>query len=376
MKMKKIVLCFLSGVLALGMLYGCGKGDNGGESRNISLELSQSTGESKSGSENENGSILDGAVVFEDKEEGRDSADGSISVVLDGFGVQVPLEYGCFIDDERGPIVYRDDLFTLMLGIRDTSYEEKIKDPESFMQGALSVGGEITKELEEIEIDEKPYAYYTYTLNGDDFVVSYTAAGDSDKRLCTQVVKTSDISDMEVMERFAEIAVTAKETDKPNTEQEDLVSVQRVMESGTVKTESTLEYGGTTITFGIEPEYYSIHTEADETGTVEYFEKASGEWMSCFLIPGEGILDARSYIEERASNQEEAEVESGTVEKNGHTFYYSVRRYTYEDSEYQQVEAACDVGDGLIYSAGFVAIDSSETYSLDDIMDFITIEEK
>lgn len=390
MKIRKSVLHILFAVMVIGMLTGCGKEEEKekGKSSVSPIVRMEETDEDedadeeeskvkKKGGDEDDDSVLGDAEIFEDEGDAKGVVSGVIPVVVDGFEVQVPMEYGCFIDDERGPIVYRDDLFTMMIAVRDISYEEKIEDPESFMQGALSVGGEITKELEEIEIDGKPYAYYTYTLDGDDFVVSYTAAADSDMRLCMQAVKTSDISDREVMERWAEIAASAKETDKPNTEPEDLAQAQRVSESGEEKTESTLKYNGTSITFRVEAGYYSTYTDADEDGAIEYFMNTVGnEAVSCWLMSGEGILDAESYIAADADYQEDAQVKQGTKKADGYTFYYMESRYTYDGSDHQQIEAACDVGDGLIYTVNLTAIDSDTTYTVDDIMSFLTIEEK
>lgn len=391
MKLRKIVLNLLLSAMVLGLLTGCaGKEEKEQEQTPAGavVRTQEADGDGKKADEDEeeesgdkkkaddDGGILSGAEVLGDGEAETDAADGSVPIVLDGFEVQIPMEYGCFIDDEKGPVVYRDDLFTLLIAVRDISYEEKIQDPESFMQGALSVGGEITKELTEIEIDGKPYAYYTYTLDGDEFVVSYTAAADSDMRLCTQVVKTSDISDREVMERWAKIAASAKETDKADTVQEDLLQAQRISESGEQKTESTLQYDGTKLTFRVEEGYYSTFQDADEEGAIEYFTDGAGNvTVSCWLMSGEGILDAKTYITEDADYVEGATVQQGTKEADGYTFYYLESRYTYDGSEYQEVEAACDVGDGLIYIVNLSVTDSGESYSADDIMSFLSVRE-
>ncbi|MBP3460505.1 MAG: hypothetical protein J6K58_14995 [Lachnospiraceae bacterium] len=387
--MKKTAIRFLIGALALGMLTGCGKKEEEKITAGVVQRMEEEPEEEekekkdqkpaqKEDEEASEGSILDDAEVLEDGSESEDQNGPTVGIAIGGFRVQVPGEYGYFIDDTRGPIVYRDDLFVLMFLVRDGSYDEKIKEPDALMKGAKDSGGTITKEIEEITIDGKPYAYFTYSNEENDFIVVYTAAADSDKRLCAQIlIKSDEVSDKEILERWAAMASTAEETGEPDTTQEDLDELRRISYIGEQKEESTLEYDGVTVAFKVEPGFYSTYEDADEIWTMESFlDSGLDVDISCYLKPdtyGEG---AEHYIQIEADNTRDDNAVVSSVKVADHTFFYIEERYTSDGDEFQRIEAACDIGDGYIYQISLCAIDYEKELHLDDIKTFLSVKEK
>lgn len=387
--MKKTAIRFLIGVLALGMLTGCATKEEEKTKTRVVQRMEEESEEKEEEKEDQKResqkedkvlkeSILDDAEVFEDGSEEEDQEGVSVGIAVGGFRVQVPGEYGCFIDDTRGPIVYRDDLFVLMLLVRDGSYDEKMKEPEALMDGAKDSGGKITKEIEEIEIDGKPYAYFTYTNNEDDFIVVYTAAADSDKRLCAQILlKSEEVSDKEILKRWAAMASTAVETGEPDTTQEDLDEIQRISNIGEKKEESTLEYDGVTVQFKVEPGFYSTYAESDDYWAVEEFlDSEFYVEVDCNLesdIYGKG---AEYYIQIEADDTENENAMVDSVKVGDHTFYYMEVCYTDDGDEFQQIEAVCDIGDGYFFRVSLCAINYEKEIHLEDIKTFLNIKEK
>lgn len=383
--MKKIVISFLIGALTLGMLVGCRSRDEDTSTDKVvqrmddadEKEDADKSGEDEAASLEE--SILDHAEVYENGSETNSYEGEPVAINIGGFQVQIPGEYGCFIDEVKGPVVYRDDLFVLLFLVRDVSYEERMKEPEKLMDGAIDSGGTITKEIEEVKIDGKPYAYFTYTNDGDRFLVVYTAAADSDKRLNAQIlIQSEEITDEEVLKRWAAIASTAVETDEPDTTQDDLDGSGwgwTGVDTGEEKEESTLEYKGNAVTFKVEPGYYSTYTDSDETWALEYFSNGDIE-LECYLKPDEygGGAEYNIQLEAGFTMDEDAAVE--TVKVGDHTFYYMIFRYAYNDSDFQRIEAACDIGDGYIYQVSLCAIDHDKEIQTDDIKSFLTVKEK
>lgn len=387
--MKKIAIRLLVGALALGMLTGCGVNEEEKTKAKAVQRMEDAPKEqeeenadqkrkSQKDDEESEESILENAEVFEDGNEEKDQDGISVEIAIGGFRVQVPGEYGYFIDDTRGPIVYRDDLFVLMFLVRDGSYEEKIKEPEALMEGARDSGGEITKEIEEITIDGKPYAYFTYSNDENDFIVVYTAAADSDKRLCAQIlIKSEEASEKEILRRWAEMASTAVETGEPDTTQEDLDAIQRISNVGEKKEKSTLEYDGVTVQFEVEPGFYSTYAEADDYWAMEDFLDMNFDVdISCYLKSDDYGSGAQHYIQIEADNSMDGDASVDSIKAGDHTFYYMEAYYTSEGDEFQRIEAACDIGNGYIYRVSLCAINNEKEIHLEDIKTFLNVKEK
>lgn len=376
--MKKIRINFLVCLLGAILLSGCAStGEGQAKEESISgVVVREDAGEKEAGKKEKKPdrkekedrkadgeeSVLDGAEVFEDKEaEPAETESGSIGIVVGGIRIQIPREYGCFIEPDKGPIVYRDDLFVMLINVRDDSYEERMENPDSLMDGARKTGGRITKEIKEEQIGKRPYAWFTYSLNGNDFIVVYTPAADSGKRLCAQLlIEGEDVSEKELLERFASIAESAQETGEPDTTDEDMTELMRLANFGEKKTESTLKIEDTEITFQVEEGFYSQYQDTDEYWSCEYFAEPSDlNTVDCYLEPVDEEWDARAYIEDELQFAEEkGEVHKDTLEVDGNVFYYYTISYEYNGSHFQKMIAASDVKKGYIYvlKAGYVDV--------------------
>lgn len=387
--MKRIWTILLTCVLALGVLAGCGSREEEkptvkmvqrAEDKASGAEEKEDKGkdDKKADKKNENrGSILDDAEVFDDGAEERSDDGSDTSVVIEGIKVLIPGEYGCFIEETKGPIVYRDDLFSLLIAVMDRSYEEEMRNPEGLMEGAARVGGEITKEIEEIEIKGKKYAYYKYTNGEDDFIVVYTSAPDRDRRLCAQIlIMSGKETDEELLGRWADIAASAVETDEADTTQESLTEAQRLADFGEKKEESTLVYDDVRLTFQVGPDFYSTYADSDEISSCEYFTNPDDyRTLDCTLVPDYG-QDAETYVENQFTSGDDKDVQTGSVKVGKYTFYYAEARYIHEGSEFQRIVAACNVGNGYIYKISATAIDVDDRIELEDYEDFMKVKEQ
>lgn len=392
--MKRIVINLMAGLLGVTLLAGCAqketefskdtlkggvvKAENGEGIGSGNIEDREGEERQAGKKESEKG-ILDDAEVFSDKEgEETTEKDGSISIVVDGFRFRIPEEYGCFIEEDKGPVIYRDDLFTMLMAIRGDSYEERMEEPKTLMDGAIEAGGEITNEIEETEIDKKAYAWFGFTKDGEDFLVVYTAAADSGKRVGAQLlIEDDEVPYEELLERFAEIAKTAEETDEPDTTQEALLEIINLSDYGEEKEESVLEHGETKLTFRVEPGFYSQFADSDEYWAFELFlEPSMLGSVDCYLEPAEG-LDAKIYIDaEQNVEDEDAKIQRDMVEVNGHTFHYYMADYDLNGRRFQKLTAASDAADGYCYVVKIVYIDWEEDMELDDFVQFFYYDVK
>lgn len=376
--MKKRMLNILLGIMAVFLLAGCGKAENGQAKEELTggVVVRESTRDAEDEKENKKGgrkeekageadekeSILDEAEVFEDKEEPANVESEAFSIVVGGIRLQIPGEYGCFIEESKGPIVYRDDLFVMLINVREDSYEERMEEPDTLMDGARKNGGEIIKEIDEVKIGENPYAWFTYSQNEDRFIVVYTPAADSGKRLCAQlVIEDRSTSEEDLLRRFAEIAESAEVTDEPDTTDETLKEAIMLADFGEKKRESVLKHGNVEITFQVEEGFYSQYSNTDHYWASEYFsEPVNLGTVDCYLEPVEDDQDAKAYVENEMQFAEESgEIHKDTVKINGHEFYYYIIKYEYNGSTFQKMVAASDVKKGYVYvvKAGYIDAD-------------------
>lgn len=387
--MKRLMLNIFVGIMAAALLTGCQKAEEGqaekesisgvvvregaGEKEEEKAETDRG-GKEEAGEADDKEGVLDGAELLEDKEEELlQTESGTISIVLGGIQLEIPREYGCFIEEGKGPIVYRDDLFAMLLNVREDSYEERMEEPDSLMDGAIEAGGTVTKLIAEEKIGGRPYAWFTYSQNGNSYIVIYTPAADSGKRLCAQlVIEGEDVSHKELLERFSEIAESARVTDEPDTTDESLTELMRLADFGEKKTESALKYQDIEITFQVEPDFYSQFAETDEYWAIEYFMEPSDlNTVDCFLEPVEDGWDAGDYIEnEMKYAEEDGEIREDTIKVNGNTFYYYIISYEYNGSSFQKMLAASDVKKGYVYVVRAGYIDVEDQMEAEDFENF------
>lgn len=384
--MKKAILSLLTGILIMGVATGCSN-DESAKGDTSLMQLSTNVADTEETS-NEDTT----ATVVEQEEEiesvfadleAMDEADDEqytgnpVPVVENGIKLWVPGDYWCLLEEGKGLVVYQDDIFTLLLGIRDGSLAEKMQNPAYLQEGAIDFGGEIQSDVELIEIDGKEYAYFAFTKDGERFVVAYTDAADSGKRVGAQIqVVDRNATDLDMVEYFARVASTAEVTDEPDTTKESLDEARHISNIGVEKEESTLEFDGCTVTFQVADGFYSGYTETDDYWAVEYFAEDGYERsIDCYLMSTEDWADAESYIAFEAEYSEGVVVQD-TIEVNGYTFYYIERDYEDEGDSIQRVEAACDVGNGVIYRISVWASNVEKDVTVEDVMTFMSIREE
>ncbi|MDE7431608.1 MAG: hypothetical protein K2N34_06825 [Lachnospiraceae bacterium] len=344
----------------------------------------------ESGKNKENG----GSEIFKNKVSDGDDEDeesGEYKVVLDGYKFTVPSPYSCMIVDGIGTIIYLDDIFQMKLVIRDGSYEKSMKNPDSLTEATIEAGGKVTQDVKETKINGQKYAYFRIDLDGDEQFVVITQALDKEQRFAGQIaVLSEEATDKNLLNVFAEIISSAEKTDEPDTTEEDLLEQKRKMSIGEKKKESTLSYGGNTITYKVPGEFYS-EEQREEKGfyAVEDFvtEDRAVEVTTMLMQNGnasaeneEVILDwenAKKYIESESDRDKTYDVSDiKTVKKNGYEFYYVIIKYEHKGVSNQQIYAACDIGDNGIYAINAAASDWKETLTLDTIEEFLSVEEE
>lgn len=308
---------------------------------------------------------------------------GEYEIVLDGYKFTVPSTYSCVIVEDIGPIIYIDDVFNMKLVVKDGSYEEDMKNPDSLLEKTIEAGGEITQDVKETELNGKKYAYFRMVLDGNEQFVVVTAATDKEQRFGGQILILSDeVTDKELLNVFDEIVTTAVVTDEKNTTEEELSEQEYENNIGEKKEKSALIYRGKTVNYKVTEGFYSVY-ESTEDGlyaSENFIAKDNSVWVDTMLMENDKtgrddvILDwesAQSYIEAESSGEYTVE----TIEIDGYEFYYIVESYEHKGSLFQRIYAACDVGGTNIYAISATAIDWDGTLTLDTIKEFLSIKE-
>lgn len=367
--MKKMILTLLTGVMMMSVATGCGSN----ESVKTETNLMQVNADVAKAEEIEH--------VFADVETMDEQADeeyigNPVPVVENGIKMWVPGNYWCFYEEGKGIIAYQNDIFTLLLGVRDGSLADVMENPEDLQQGAIDFGGELQGDVELVELDGKEYAYFAFTKDGDRFVVAYTDAADANKRIGTQIhVVDEDADDLEMVEYFAKIAKTAEETDEEDTTEESLEQAKHISYIGVEKEVSTLEYDGVAVTFQVAEGFYSSFAESDDYWAVEYFaEDGYDRSIDCYLMDNEDWGSAENYIAYEADYSDGLTVHD-SVEINGYTFYYIERDYDDEGDHIQRVEVAADIEGDMIYRISVWANNVEQDVTIEDVVAFMNIEE-
>ena len=367
--MKKIIVTLLTGVMMMSVATGCGSN----ESVKTETNLMQVNADIAEAEEIEH---VFADVETMDVEVDEEYIGNPVPVVENGIKLLVPGNYWCFYEEDKGIIAYQNDVFTLLLGVREGSLADMMKNPEDLQQGAIDFGGELQSDVELVTLDGKEYAYFAFTKDGDRFVVAYTDAADSGKRIGTQIhVVDEDATDLEMVEYFAAIAETAKETDEEDTTEESLEQAKHISYIGVEKETSTLEFGGSSVTFQVAEGFYSAHADSDDYWAVEYFqEDGYDRSIDCYLMPNEDWGSAENYIMFEADYSDGVTVQD-SVEINGYTFYYIERDYMDEGDHIQRIEVATDVDGDMLYRISVWAMNAEQDVTIEDVMDFMTVEE-
>lgn len=295
-------------------------------------------------------------------------------VVLKGYEFQIPLEYGCMIAEDVGPVIYMSDIFQLRLRVDDFSYEEYTKDPEHAMQNARDAGGEITKEVAEVEINGRKIAWFRTTLLGDDMVVMWSEADKNRMFSGQMVIFSQDIGEEDFLNVFAQIIGSAEKTDKPDSTEEDLLAWEPQINVGERRSQGSITTDDFTVTFPVPEGFYA---QTDEVYVSEEKDYYSDDYMtndyvsvSC-RVTKDFFEDARSVISDDW-NYDNAKIK--TVETGGRTYYYAISEKDIDGKQVQYVTAACGLSEsGWIYSVEATVTDYERSLTLDDIKGFLSI---
>lgn len=295
-------------------------------------------------------------------------------VVLKGYEFQIPLEYGCMIAEDVGPVIYMSDIFQLRLRVDDFSYEEYTKDPEHAMQNARDAGGEITKEVAEVEINGRKIAWFRTTLLHDDMVVMWSEADKNRMFSGQMVIFSQDIGEEDFLNVFAQIIGSAEKTDKPDSTEEDLLAWEPQINVGERRSQGSITTDDFTVTFPVPEGFYA---QTDEVYVSEEKDYYSDDYMtndyvsvSC-RVTKDFFEDARSVISDDW-NYDNAKIK--TVETGGRTYYYAISEKDIDGKQVQYVTAACGLSEsGWIYSVEATVTDYERSLTLDDIKGFLSI---
>lgn len=295
-------------------------------------------------------------------------------VVLKGYEFQIPVEYGCMIAEGVGPVIYMSDIFQLRLRVDDLSYEEYTKDPEHAMQNARDAGGEITKEVAEVEINGRKIAWFRTTLLDDDMVVMWSEADKNRMFSGQMVIFSQDIGEEDFLHVFAQIIGSAEKTDKPDSTEEDLLAWEPQINVGERRSQGSITTDDFTVTFPVPEGFYA---QTDEVYVSEEKDYYSDDYMtndyvsvSC-RVTKDFFEDARSVISDDW-NYDNAKIK--TMEAGGRTYYYAISEKDIDGKQVQYVTAACGLSEsGWIYSVEATVTDYERSLTLDDIKGFLSI---
>ncbi len=302
-----------------------------------------------------------------------------MTVVIGGIQFTVPKDYACIYVESLGPVIYIDDLFTLKLAVLDTpSYAEVASNPAYLTDKISEVGGILLEDAKEVELNGKKYIYYVAILNDvKTVVINSEVVG---KRVATQLAVESDtLTYDDCIQVFASIIDGAKETDAPDSTYDDIEAQNDNSNKGEVKSESTLTFGGDTVTFQIPENFYSQSVETWSDEQCEYF--MSGDYafnVTCRLSEKEaGVAEnaeQMTYLQwdallENVKNATTIE----TVDIDGYTFYYFDVRYEFDGADCQKFFAACEIGNS-IYAVDIDGLDAESELTLEMVKKFLMVK--
>lgn len=310
------------------------------------------------------------------KNQQQTSGEQTIPVVFKGYEFQIPLDYGCMIPEDMGPVVYMSDVFQLRLRVEDKNYEAYTKDPEHVMQNARDAGGEITKEVAEAEIKGRKIAWFRTTLQGDDMVVMWSKADENRIFGGQMAILSQDMKEEDFLNVFAQITESAQKTDKQDTTKEDLAAWEPEINVGEERKQGSITTSDFTVTFPVQEGYYA---QKDEVYVSEGKDYYSDDYMTNDLISVSCCV-TKDYFEtareavQYDGNYENAEIK--TLESGGKTYYYAVAETESDGKRVQYVMAVCELGNGWMYSVEAMATDFGRSLTIDDIEGFLPIKVK
>ncbi len=305
----------------------------------------------------------------------------AIPIVIGGFKVLVPADYGCFYAESIGPVIYMDDVFQMKLKVVDGTYEEAAANPDKLTAGTTDAGGSILQDVKEETINGKDYLYYVMELGGQKCYVVYTRVGDGSKRIAGQIAMESEsVTDEDMLRMFDEITAGAVETDEPDTSAETLDEMKSAANRGEIKAKSTLTLADCAVTFRVPGGYYGQGQFALDDTISEYFltEDYAVEIDCCLHIPEEdGYETAQEYVAlmfDWMSEDVQKEFSVQEKEIEGTTYWLYNVSYEEEGETYKEMFWATDVKGKGIYSVKAQSLDAATELTEETVKEFLVIE--
>lgn len=313
-----------------------------------------------------------------DDEEDIDADRPDMTFVKDGYQFTVPGIYDMVYADSIDVVIYVTDVFQMKIAVVDGSYDTVMENPDELSQALVDAGGTVTQEVQEMELLGTRYAYYKGEMSGDSMFVVYTAAPEVDYRIGGQIVlKTSELTDEEILYIFAAISVTAEKTDLPDSTQYDVeAQLQNRSKSasyGETKEKSTIQLGSISVTHKVPDGFYANEGYDDTDYVVECFYSVDPRVeVNCALYSKEWYGSVEDYIDANR-HLDSSEVETMDIE--GLSVSYIVEKYSSGDKEYQHVYAGADLGDELYCVDAYVS-DEDIDLSMETVRDFFILAQE
>lgn len=356
-----IILTAILLVLFAVLLFGGGKKKKGGSGNAGPFVVKES-------SEKE-------ASVLGDEIEKDTGGTNGIVVVVNGYKMIIPSDLECTYVEGIGPLFYKDDIFQMKIMVKEGSYDETVRNPDSLTDKIIEAGGKILQDVQETELDGKRFVYYKAELMGDKTFVIYT--GDNDKHFGGQIVVESEIlSDEDLIKIFAGIVFTAQKTDEPDSTFEDILSQMRLRDLGEEKTESSLSFEGETVNFKVPRGFYSQGYYDNSSYKAEMFLTTDFIDVQCSLWSKNAESDysgAEDYLKRTLDFQLEnvkKDTKIETMQIVGNTCYYIDMHYEFNGSDFQKIYAACDYGKTGFFVVEADAINIEKNISMEMLKEF------
>lgn len=265
-----------------------------------------------------------------------------------------------------------DESLDILFSVSNNSYENEIQHPNNLMKNAVSRGAEITKNIQEVTINNRKCAYFTYNEEGKHYLEAYTS-GNDEKKISIEV-QISDEKISEALEIFVKIANLAVSTNEPDTTDKLILGVK--------KESSELKVNDKTIAFKVPKNFYSGDIFSTESSAIESFLNKDTDISASvkleYLSSEEGVESEEDYLNTMSSTVAYHEDFSSSGVKNmdvaGKQIKYIVYEYTLYDMHIKNLYAVYNAGNNLriIINAG---TSDSEKYELniDMIKDFCEI---
>ncbi len=317
----------------------------------------------------------------EEVDDNRDAY--TIAFVMDGYRLVISTkDYDCRYTKEGQPVVYVKKTFWLKLKITENSFLEAIAEVEASMGASGDQNSELSKRIEETEIDGKKYQYFPMEQNGENYLMVCAQAEKAGQSIVGEIkIEDEDVSDVQWVEVFADIVSGARLTDEPNTTSDDILEQYAKIYAKRRKEESTLSFQKETVTFKVPAGYVLDDREDTDSYASETFMNQDGETVECFLYSSKrgDYKNAKYYIEASfltLLDEERAGVEIQQINIGGRTCYYYNAIYKDEDGKCQEICMACNYGKRSIFAVEATVLDMEKEILIEDLQEFFYFGEQ